>query len=453
MYITRKIDAYLDEWYKNEDRLPLIIKGARQVGKTESVRRFANIHYKNFIEINFIEDNRYKMIIDDGFSPENIIKNISLINNNFNFEPRQTLIFFDEIQAFPNITTSLKFFKIDGRFDVICSGSFLGINYKQIDSISVGYKTDYEMKSIDFEEFLWAKGYSPKMIDDLYSHLKNLQPFSETEITVYNNLFMDYCILGGMPAVVARYIENKNFSGINDIQNQIILDYKADIRKYLEGLDQTRVMNVFNYIPVGLGKDNKKFQISKVAHGARSKNYIGAIEWLEDAGLIHVCYCLNFPELPLKGNYMGNNYKIYFCDTGLLLSLLDDEVKMDFKLNKNLGTYKGALYENLVAEALVKNGFGLYFYKRENSTLEEDFFVRTINHLIPVEVKAGNTKSKALRELINNNKYNDIQWGIKVAQSNLGFESNILTIPTFTIFLLRRYLNDLNQNNVKLELK
>lgn len=441
LYLKRKIDSFFVDWKNSPDRNPLVIKGPRQVGKTESVRRFAFDNYKSVIEINFVEEPKYKSIIEDGFKPNNIIKNISRIDPSKNFIPHETLLFFDELQDFPEIATALKFFAQGGEYDVICSGSLLGINYKRIESNSVGYKIDYEMNSLDFEEFLWANGYGDDVTEDMLSHMKELKPFNNTDMTVFGNLFLDYCILGGMPAVVRSYIEKKTFEGTLSIQRQLLEDYKEDIRKYAEGVDQTRILNVFNQIAPQLAKENKKFQISKVDKGARFKDYRGCIEWLKDAGLVNICYCLHFPELPLKGNYDDSKYKLYFFDTGMLVSMLDEEAQEDLRANKNLGVYKGALFENIVAEAFVKAGYSLYYYKRDDSTLEEDFFIRTQDSLIPVEVKAQNGTAKSLRTLINSDKYSDIHFGIKFTGGNIGYADNIYTFPYFCAFLLKRYFH------------
>lgn len=444
LYLKRKIDIYLGQWKANPDRKPLIVKGSRQVGKTESIKRFGNMNYKSVIYINFVEEPKYKMITADGYKAEDIIKNISRMDPAKRFIEGETLIFFDELQEFPDIATSLKFFKIDGRFDVICSGSLLGINYRKIESNSVGYKSDYEMFSLDFEEFLWAKGYDNAFIDEMLDHMKSLTPFNEVEMSAYSGLFLDYCILGGMPAVVREYIAKGTFEGSLEIQRQLIADYKEDIRKYAEGIDQTRILNVFNHIPVQLAKDNKKFQISKVASGARFRDYRGCIEWLDDAGMVNLCYCLNFPELPLKGNYDETKYKIYFADSGLLVAMLDEEAQEDLRANKNLGVYKGALFENVVGEALVKAGYKLYYYKREDSTLEQDFFVRTADSLIPVEVKAKNGNAKSMKTLIGSEKYSDIHCGIKFTGGNIGYSDSVYTFPYFCAFLLKRYLTETN---------
>lgn len=440
IYLKRKIDNYLLNWKKSADRKPLIVKGPRQVGKTESIYRFAENEYKNIVYINFVEEPKYKLIIEDGYRTEDIIRNISRIDPSKRFDAGETLIFFDELQDFPEIATALKFFKIDGRFDVICSGSLLGIHYNKIESNSVGYKTDFSMYSMDFEEFLWAKGYDNVTIEEMLWHMQNQKPFNEVEMKVYSNLFLDYTILGGMPAVVKEYIQRSTFEGTLEIQRQLLEDYKEDIRKYADGMDQTRILNVFESIPIQLSKDNKKFQISKVASGARFRDYRGCIEWLRDAGIINICYCLNFPELPLKGNYDDTKYKLYFFDTGLFVAMLDEEAQEDLRANKNLGVYKGALYENIVSEALIKEGYSLYYYKRDDSTLEEDFFVRTNDCLVPVEVKAKRGTAKSLKTLLQSEKYPDIQWGIKFTAGNIGANEEIYTFPYFCAFLLKDYL-------------
>ena len=440
IYMSRKIDAFLQDWKSNPDRKPLIVKGPRQVGKTESIGRFGAKNYDNIIVINFVEEPKYKMIVADGYKTDDIIKNISRIDPSKRFGANRTLIFFDELQEFPEISTALKFFAIDGRFDVICSSSLLGVNYKKIESNSVGYKTDYEMRSMDFEEFLWAKGYDDSFINDLLDHMIRLKPFNDVLLGVCNSLFLDFCIIGGMPAVVREHIVKGTFEGSLAIQRQLIADYKEDIRKYADGMDQTRILNVFNQIPPQLAKDNKKFQISKVASGARFKDYRGCVEWLNEAGVTNICHCLNFPELPLKGNFDEAKYKIYFADSGLLVAMLDEEAQDDLRTNKNLGVYKGALYENIVGEALAKSGYDLYYYKRDDSTLEEDFFIRTSAQLIPVEAKAKSGKAKSLRTLIDSGKYSDIHCGIKLTGGNIVNEGNIYTFPHFCAFLLKRYL-------------
>lgn len=438
--LKRKIDAYLVAWKSNPDKKPLIVKGARQIGKTRSIEQFVKHNYKSVIQINFVEQKKYKAIFDDGFEVDTILKNISLLNPEFKFIPGETVFFFDELQACPNCATSLKFFKLDGRFDVICSGSLMGINYKEIESNSVGYKEDYEMHSMDFEEFLWAKGYSDELVEDLYQHMLDIRPLSTLQMDTLFALFRDYVTIGGMPEVVNTYIKNKNFSGTFAIQQQLLKDYEEDITKYVEGLDKAKVKAVYNHISAFLAKENKRFQITKIGRNARNRDYIGCVEWLADAGVVNICYCMNHPELPLKGNYDPKMYKVYYKDTGLLIASLDEEAQEDLRANKNLGTYKGAIYENIVADMLVKQGYPLYYYSNDRPPIEMDFFVRDTDSLIPIEVKANDGATASLNNLLKEDKYPDIKYGIKLGYKNIGYNGKFYTFPYFLTFLLKRFL-------------
>ena len=442
--LKRKIDDYLIEWKKNKNRLPLIIKGARQIGKTNAIRHFGNNNYTTFIEINFALQPQFKTIFEEGFEVDNIIKNITLKMPELELNEYDTLIFFDEIQDCVSTATSLKSFREDGRYDVICSGSLMGINYKEIESNSVGNKEDYIMNSLDFEEFLWAKGYSNEQINDLYKHMIELKPLSNTQYDVMMSNFKDYMIVGGMPAIVSRFIENKNFSGILKMQQQILLDYEEDITKYAGGLDKTKILNCYRKIPVFLGNENKKFQISKIADGARNREYVGIIEWLANAGIVNISYAMEQACLPLKGNYNPDNYRLYFADTGLLIGSLDEEVQYDLRNNENMNTYKGAIYENIISDMLVKEGYNLYFYKNDSKKVEMDFMVRDKNSLIPIEVKANNNATISLNNLINNNLYKDIKYGIKLCNKNIGFNGKFYTFPYFLTFLLKKFLKEKN---------
>lgn len=437
--IERKIDTYLNEWKASSNKKPLIIKGARQIGKTYSIMQFATSSYKYVVNINFALQEKFKSIFDDGFEVDTIINNITLLNQNIKVEANNTLIFFDELQACPNCATSLKSFAIDGRYDVICSGSLMGINYHEIESNSVGYKTDYEMHSLDFEEFLWAKGYSKEQVESIYNHLKDGTPFSTTELDVWFSCFKEYLIVGGMPEVVQKYVSQKNYSGILDMQKQLLLDYEEDITKYAIGLDKGKIKNVYSNISVFLAKENKKYQISKISRNARNRDYIGTTEWLADAGIVSPCYCLESLELPLKGNYNPNNYKLYYKETSLLIASMEEEAQEDLRANKNFNTYKGAIYENIVADALTKQGYDLYFYKNEKSTVEMDFFVRDTESLIPIEVKAKDNPTPSLNKLIETENVN---YGIKLCYKNHGFNGKFYTIPYFAVFCLKRWIKE-----------
>ena len=429
------------EWKADENHLPLIIRGARQIGKTYSIRKFGS-SYKSFVEINFVDNPEFKDIFEGGYSTDEVIKRISFRNPKFQFIPGETLIFFDELQEYPDCSTSLKFFAEEGRFDVICSGSMMGLNYKKISSNSVGYKTDITMYSVDFEEFLWAKGYKEDFSEEIYFHLKEQKPFSENEFKILNDCFIEYAVLGGMPAVIKQFLKDGTFSNILAIQQQLVLDYEEDITKYADGLDKVKIKNIYRNIPVFLAQENKKFQITKVAKNARSRDYVGCADWLKDAGVVNLCYCLNDATLPLKGNYDSSKYKIYYHDTGLLIANLDEESSDDLRKNQNLGTYKGAIYENLIGQMLTAQGQELFYYKKENSQLEMDFFVRTSESLVPLEVKSKDGATASLNNLISYPSYSDVRFGIKLAHKNIGFNGKFYTIPYFCAFLIKRFLKE-----------
>lgn len=443
LYLSRKFDGLLAHWFEQKRKFPLIIKGARQVGKTECVRHFASSRYDSFVEINFVERPEFKAIVRDGYSEASIIRNITQIDPSLKFPEGGTLLFFDELQEFPEIATTFKFFAQGGHYDVIASGSLLGVHYKRIESLSVGYQTSLELRSMDFEEFLWAHGYSSAQLEEVYETLCARRPFPAAINETYSRLFLDYCTLGGMPNVLETYFLRDSFEGTLETQRQIVADYKADIRKYAEGLDPVRIQAVFEDVPFQLAKENKKFQISKVAHGARHKDYWGCVEWLAQAGVVNVCCSLDFPELPLKAHLDRSAYKLYLSDTGLLLSQIDEEAQADVRVRRNLGTWKGGLFENIVAEALVKAGCETTYFKKDNSTLEMDFFLRSRDDLVPIEVKSENSRGKSLRTLIASEHYRDIRWGVKLVRGNVGFENQILTMPQWCAFLLPRLLKDL----------
>ena len=441
--LERKIDTYLAKWKNTLSRKPLIVKGARQIGKTESIRAFGKANYQSVIEINFVLQKKFRTIFNNGYEVDTIIKNISLLEPSWQFIPGKTLIFFDELQKCPDCATSLKSFCQDRRYDVICSGSLMGIYYEEIESNAVGFKEDYEMYSMDFEEFLWAKGYSREQVEDLYKHMIDVQPFSQLEMDTMMDIFCDYMTIGGMPEVVKKYIDQGNFEGTLSLQRQLLKDYEEDITKYASQTDKAKVLAVYNHISTFLAKENKKYQITKIAKGARNREYIGSVEWLRQAGVVHVCYCLNNVELPLKGNYMPDNYKLYYHDTGLLIASLDEEAQEDLRANKNFGTYKGAIYENVVGEMLLKSGYEqLYFYKHENPALEMDFFVRDADSLVPVEVKAKDGATASLNNLIKWESYRDVKFGIKLGYKNVGWNGQFYTFPYFLAFLIKRFLKE-----------
>ena len=291
----------------------------------------------------------------------------------------------------------------------------MGINYKEIESNSVGNKIDYNMYSMDFEEFLWAKGYTEEQIDDLYKCTIELRPLGNVQYEKMMQNFKEYMVIGGMPAIVSKFIYQKNYSGTLDMQRQILLNYEEDITKYANGLDKSKILNVYRKIQIFLGNENKKFQISKVEDRARKREYIETIEWLDNAGIVNVSYCMEQPELPLGGNYNPNNFRLYFSDTGVLIGSLDEEAQEDIRNNKNFNTYKGAIYENIV---------------------------RDKNSLIPVKVKANDNSTTSLNKLIDDKKYKDIKYGIKLCNKNIGFNGKFYTFPYFLTFLSKKFLKE-----------
>lgn len=441
--LDRKIDGFLKSWKENSKRKPLIVKGARQIGKTQSIRAFGLANYESVIEINFVLQKKFRTIFDDGYDVDTIVKNISLLEPSWHFIPQKTLIFFDELQKCPDCATSLKSFCQDRRYDVICSGSLMGIYYEEIESNAVGFKDDYDMYSMDFEEFLWAKGYSGEQVDSLYSNMLALRPFTKIEFDTMMGVFRDYMTIGGMPEVVKMYVDNGNFSGTLGLQRQLLRDYAEDITKYAKEMDKAKILAVYSHISTFLAKENKKFQITKVAKNARSRDYIGSVEWLKEAGVINAAYCLSNVELPLKGNYDALNYKLYYHDTGLLIASLDDEAQEDLRANRNFGTYKGAIYENVVGEMLIKSGYAqLYFYRHDNPSIEMDFFVRDSDSLVPVEVKATDGATASLNNLIDRKSYPDVHYGIKLGYKNIGWNGKFYTFPYFLVPFLKRFLQD-----------
>ncbi len=437
--LKRKVDDFLIEWKKSASRNPLIIYGARQIGKTTSIEHFGKT-YKHFIEINFIENPEYKQAFV-SFNVDEILKRLSFINPQFVFEPYNTLIFFDEIQEYMNATTALKFFKLDGRYDVICSGSALGVNMSQVSSVSVGFKDEYCMYPLDFEEFLWANGYKTDLTDYLLEHMQKGEKIDDLYFNMLNDLFKDFIVLGGYPKIVANYFaNNRNFSLCLDMQKRLYNDYVDDISKYLSGIDIARAQRVFKSVPSQLAKDNHKFQLSKLGHGARFNEYYGVSEWLKNSGSVILANNCAL-SLPLKGNEEIDNFRMYYSDTGLLMASLDEESQDDLRKNNNLSIYNGAVFESIIASSLLKQGYDLYFYRSKDSTIELDFIVRYKNEILPLEVKAKTGRAVSLKAAIGK-ETEYIKHGIKFSNANIGYSNNILTLPHFLAFLLKRLLKE-----------
>ena len=438
--LRRKIDRYLSEWKNKENRKPLIISGMRQVGKSTSVSLLGE-QYESFIDIDFITRPEFKGIFSNGYEVQEIIKLITLFEPDFRIIPGNTLIFFDEIQEYPDAITSLKPFAQDGRFDVICSGSMLGINYKKISSVPVGFKEEYQMTSMDFEEFLWAKGYDDSQIDTLFSYMKDLRPLPEALYNKLDSLYKEYTYVGGLPEVVDTFIREDNYSNVFSLQQRIYKDYEDDITKYVEGLDYAKVERVYRNITPQLAKDNHKFQYGKMDHSARSRDYLGCEEWLKDAGIINVAYNLNELSFPFELYKDSDHFRIYYSDHSLFMASLDKDARDDVIINDNMEIYKGSYYESLISESLVKQGYELFFYKAEDAQTELDFVIRNRNNAIAIEVKRTRGRSKSLRKVLDSDN-SVVDYGIKFSRNNIGYDDRIFTFPYFFSFLLSRFLDD-----------
>ncbi|MEG1150376.1 MAG: AAA family ATPase, partial [Bacilli bacterium] len=420
--LKRKITSDLLKWKENPEKVPLIVKGARQVGKTYIIDAFAKENYEYYTYINFVENPGYTTIFDGDLDAETLIKQISLRVDNAQLIPNKTLIFFDEIQNCPNARAALKFLAIDKRFDIIASGSLLGINYKEVPSYPVGYVEHIEMNSLDFEEFLWASGVKESSIDDIKEYFEKVKTVPLAMHEKMLELFKEYIVVGGMPRVVNEFINTHNFANVLKLQRGIVSDYLDDIAKYALNSEKAKARECFLSIPKQLAKDYKKFQYSIVELNSTARKYAGSLMWLYDAGIINFCYNLRNPELPFEGNAKNDTFKVYMKDTGLLMSMLESGSQEDI-IDGNLGIYKGAIYENIIADIFSKSGKKLYYFEY-NSQIEIDFFIRYKKDATAILVKsADNTKSKALNRVIE--EWN-VAKGIKLSSKNIGINDNIL---------------------------
>lgn len=439
--LRRKIDKYLLEWKNNPDHQPLLVYGARQIGKSTSIHEFIINNYDNVIEIDFKQQPEYKAIFAEGYEPDKVLKAISTVNPSFKAVPNKTIIFFDEIQDYPDATTCFKPFKQDGRYDVIASGSMLGVRVKSVNLNPAGFKERYHMYSMDFEEFLWAYGYTDEQIDELYQKLIKLEPLDDLTHKTLSKLYKEYIFAGGMPKAIQTFINEKNFFNVFPKQKELADDYEDDIIQYVEGLDISKVKTIYRSITPQLAKDNHKFQITKLPRKPRSRDYEGVYNWLVDAGIINVSYNLTELKIPLSTYEDDKYYRLYYADHSLFIATIDEESREDLMVNGNFEIYSGALYESLVSSSLVKQDLKPYFYKNEDSTIELDFVIRAKNMIVPIEVKKKKGSTKSMRTLIDD-KNCPIKKGIKLSINNIGYDGDIITIPYFLSFLLKRFIKE-----------
>lgn len=441
--LKRKIETVLTQWKKSENRKPLVIKGIRQCGKTYIVQKFAKENYRSVVYMNFILEPDKKSAFTGNIDVDTIILNLSALIPRSRFIDGDTCIILDEIQECKEARTALKSFHIDGRFDVIAPGSLLGVKgYGRSkknkedgqDSVPVGYETVIEMYPLDFEEFLWANKISDTVIDSIKSSFENEKAVPEGVHTAMMELLYRYVIVGGLPEVVNCYLETKNIELIYKVQRNLIDGYEEDMAKYADDTDKPHIRECFESIPKQLAKENKKFQYSVVKKGGRALQYIGSIQWMEDAGIVRRCYNTTITELPLEGNSIKDCFKVYTTDIGILMGMLDYGTQADI-LKGNLLGYKGAIFENLMADFLSKSGQKLYYFHKD-SGLELDFLVRFRRECVILEVKAKTGKAKSMTTVLKNKNVYHVKNAIKLGKYNVGRQGEILTIPLYMGFLV-----------------
>lgn len=435
--LKRKIEKTLLNWLNTENRNPLILKGCRQCGKTFSVLRFAQQHYKHVVYLNFFENPDYRTIFEGSLKVDDVVLMMSaFVGANVRFIPHETVIVLDEIQECPRARAALKFFKLDGRFDVLATGSLLGISgYRSEDySVPVGYETIIDMFPLDFEEFLWANGIEDSLIALLKQCLEEERPVPEALHQRMRDLLLQYVVVGGMPHIVDQFIKEKNVAFVREEQKLLIRSFEDDMVKYAQGADKSRIRECFESIPKQLARDNKKFQFSLIKKTARSNQYVGSLQWLEDTGLIRRCYNLTLPELPLEGNACQDKFKVYMADTGLFVGMLEDGTELDI-LQGDLFGYKGAIFENLVADFFIKMKRPLYYF-RKDSGLEIDFIMCYKSEAVLLEVKAKSGNTKSTRTILKHPEKYHVNSAIKLGDYNVGRREQLLTLPLYMGFLL-----------------
>ena len=409
--LKRKIYDDLIEWKnirRNEQiRKCLLIKGARQVGKSFIVKEFGKREYSSFLCIDFFRNPELKYIFEGNLTSEEILKRITASVRDFRLVPGDTLIFLDEIQRCGNARTAIKFLAEDMRFDVISSGSLMGLTYgedddKEVevpDSVPVGYESQITMYSLGFEEFLWAYGYNETAISVLRSYFEAGETVPESIHNKYESLFREYMVVGGMPEVVADFAVNKDFNRVERIQRDIIAEYRDDIAKHAKGKEKQYVRMCYDAVPKQLAKELKKFQYSSVEKGQTRRKYGGSVQWLKDSEIVNACYNIREPYLPLMANAKEDQFKLYINDTGLLCCMYGYETKLAILNDTIRGNARGGIYENIISECLIKRGYTLYYYKPD-SEHEIEFLIEKDGEVIPVEVKAGNNPTPSLNSYI-----------------------------------------------------
>ncbi|WP_288287575.1 ATP-binding protein [uncultured Prevotella sp.] len=449
--LRRKIENTLEQWKSTSGHKPLVIMGIRQCGKTFIVQHFAAAHYKTVVYINFIKQPERINAFVGSKDVNVILLNLSAQIQGVSFTPGDTCFIFDEIQECPEARTSLKFFKEDGRFDVIATGSLLGVQgygdekKKQrrrlvelkepgINSVPVGSEDIIEMYPLDFEEFLWANGLSEDVVETLRKCYREEKPVPAGIHVAMKQFLNLYVTIGGLPEPINVFLKTNNMNEVSKAYKSILKEYRDDMVKYAPDKDKPHIRECFNSIPKQLAKDNKKFQYNKVKPGGRSDTYLGSLQWLEDAGIICRCYNTDITGLPMEGNAKDNVFKVYTADIGLLVEMLGPGVRADI-LQGNLGGFKGAIYENLMADTLHKKEQNLYYFQKD-SGMELDFLVRINGECVPLEVKAKTAQAKSVKTVLNHPEKYKVKHVIKFGDFNIGRDGQLLTLPNYMQFLL-----------------
>lgn len=445
----RKIEKELTEWKESLKfkKKAFILKGMRQIGKTTIIKEFAKKNFKNVVYLNFKIDIALKQAFDDDLEPNNITKILNLLRPDFKFIPYETVIIFDEIQECSGARASIKPFMEEGKYDIIASGSLLGIkgyNKKYNGGVSAGFEHTVYMKSMDFEEYLWAKGISEDALKIIYDCFNEKKAINEAIHKKMLEYFKEYICIGGMPAVVDVFFKTNNFHKARQEQIDILESFKDDFAKHLneseeEIVDVTllaKINKVYNSIPSQLAKENKKFVYSMLEKKGTSLKYDPAIQWLHDYGLVEYCYNLCSLDNPLEGNKIDNIFKLYISDTGLFISMLDEDTMNNIILG-DIGIYKGVIYENIVADAFIKNRIPLYYFSKD-SGLEIDFILKYQKKITLIEVKSTNGNTKSAKTVLNNKvKYPYVDQLIKLCGTNISYNENMLVIPYYLTFLIK----------------
>ncbi len=434
--LKRKIYDELLAWKTSRENKSLLLKGARQVGKTFIIDLFGRREFKSYIYLNFLKNEKLKEIFATSLEPEDIYKQISLRVPGARFILNDTLIFFDEIQACPKARTALKFLSIDGRYRIIASGSLLGIKYKERDeesfSVPVGYEKDIEMFSLDFEEYLWARGVTAEAITALKDYFLSHKKVPDDINALYLNYFKEYICIGGMPEVVNTFIASNNFQEAHKKQSEILKNYHDDIMHYAQSSMKQKITACYNSIPAQFSKEYTKFQYSIVEHKGTAKKYESAVDWLLDAGLVKKCRNVSTPLFPLKGYEKANEFKLYLTDIGLLTAMFGFNTQAAIMSDELKTTAKGGIFENAAFACLMGRFDSLHYFKNANNTQEIEFIFERSGgaEVIPLEVKAKNGQAISLNNFIETYKPTV---AYKVISGNSGLMGIKYTIPFYML--------------------